>query len=125
MKWLLPPKYPSGGEKQLIQILTGEVPSGGLPADIGIVRQNIGSARAIYRAVCHGEPLISRVTTVTVGCSTPRNYDVLIGTPVQYLDLSHRRQSLHSPDYGWTDDGLPLQDTAVPIVKTQLRAGTR
>jgi len=117
-----PTKYPSGGEKQLIQILTGkEVPSGGLPADIGIVCQNIGSARAIYRAVCHGEPLISRVTTVTgEACSTPRNYDVLIGTPVQYLlDLSHFDASrcirliMGGPMMGYT-----LQDTAVPIVKT-------
>ncbi len=55
-----PTRYPSGGEKQLIQILTGqEVPSGGLPIDIGMVMQNVGTAAAIYRAVVHGEPLIS------------------------------------------------------------------
>ena len=48
----IPTKYPSGGEKQLIQILTGkEVPSGGIPADIGIVCQNVGTAAAIYKAV--------------------------------------------------------------------------
>lgn len=117
-----PTKYPSGGEKQLIQILTGkEVPSGGLPADIGVVCQNIGSARAIYRAVCHGEPLISRITTVTgEACAAPRNYEVLLGTPVQYLlELSHFDASrcirliMGGPMMGYT-----LQDTAVPVVKT-------
>ncbi|MDO7654105.1 MAG: electron transport complex subunit RsxC, partial [Porticoccus sp.] len=52
-------RYPSGGEKQLIQILTGkEVSSGGLPADIGIVCQNIGTTYAVQRAIVHGEPLI-------------------------------------------------------------------
>ena len=80
-------RYPSGGEKQLIQILTGkEVPNGGLPADIGIVCQNVGTTHAIQRAIVHGEPLISRVTTVTgKACSTNRNYQTLIGTPISHL----------------------------------------
>ncbi|NKI16297.1 electron transport complex subunit RsxC [Spongiibacter sp. KMU-166] len=117
-----PTKYPSGGEKQLIQILTGkEVPSGGLPSDVGIVCQNIGTAQAIYRAVNHGEPLISRVTTVTGNaCGSPRNYEVLLGTPVQYLlDQSAFNASdcirliMGGPMMGYT-----LQDTAVPVVKT-------
>ena len=61
-----PTKYPSGGEKQLIEILTGkQVPSGGLPSQVGVVCQNLGSTVAIYEAVVHGVPLISRVTTVT------------------------------------------------------------
>lgn len=117
-----PTKYPSGGEKQLIQILTGkEVPSGGLPSDVGIVCQNIGTAQAIYRAVSHGEPLISRITTVTGdACGSPRNYDVLLGTPVQYLleqsNFDQRdciRLIMGGPMMGYT-----LQDTAVPVVKT-------
>ncbi len=62
---VFPTKYPSGGEKQLIQILTGkEVPSGGLPADLGMVCQNVGTTFAVYNAICRGEPLISRITTV-------------------------------------------------------------
>ena len=57
-----PTKYPSGGEKQLIQILTGkEVPSGGLPADIGMLCQNIGTLIAIHDAVLLGQPLIKRI----------------------------------------------------------------
>ena len=87
---VFPTKYPSGGEKQLIYILTGkELPSGKLPADIGMVCINIGTTYAIKRAIIDGEPLVSRVTTVTgdaVGIQ--RNYDTLIGTPVSHL-LTH------------------------------------
>lgn len=84
---VFPTKYPSGGEKQLIQILTGkEVPKGKLPADIGIVCQNVGTTIAIYRAIKYGEPLIQRVTTITGdACESNCNYDVLIGTPIRYL----------------------------------------
>lgn len=83
----IPTKYPSGGEKQLIKILTGkEVPSGGIPASIGIVCQNIGTCEAVYRAVAEGKPLISRITTITGdSIEQPQNVEVLIGTPVKHL----------------------------------------
>jgi len=83
----IPTKYPSGGEKQLIKILTGkEVPSGGIPAAIGIVCQNIGTCEAVYRAVAEGKPLISRITTITGdSIKQPQNVDVLIGTPIKHL----------------------------------------
>ncbi|WP_320837918.1 electron transport complex subunit RsxC [Zhongshania sp.] len=117
-----PTKYPSGGEKQLIQILTGkEVPAGGLPADIGIVCQNIGTATAIYRAICFGEPLISRITTITgEACSQPRNYEVLLGTPVQFLldQSGFKKDDCIRLVMGGPMMGYTLQDTAVPIVKT-------
>lgn len=82
-----PTKYPSGGEKQLIQILTGkEVPSGGIPAQLGIVVQNVGTAVAAYRAVRFGEPLVSRITTV-VGESVgqQQNIEVRLGTPIEHV----------------------------------------
>src|SRR5690606_27095621 len=84
---VLPTKYPSGGEKQLIQILTGkEVPSGGLPADIGILCQNIGTALAVHDAIMLGKPLISRITTLTgAALARPTNVEALIGTPIQDL----------------------------------------
>lgn len=115
-------RYPSGGEKQLIQILTGkEVSSGGLPADIGIVCQNIGTTYAVQRAIVHGEPLISRVTTVTgKACSTNRNYQTLIGTPISHLlehngfDQNHcSRLVMGGPMMGFT-----LEDLEVPVIKT-------
>ena len=62
----VPALYPEGGERQLIQVLTGlEVPAEGLPADIGYLCHNVGTAASVARAVLHGEPLISRIVTVT------------------------------------------------------------
>ena len=79
---VVPTKYPSGGEKQLIQVITGrEVPKNGLPADIGVLMQNVGTAVAVQRKVYHDEPLISRVVTVTGnGVHEAANYEVPIGT---------------------------------------------
>ena len=78
-----PTKYPSGGEKQLIEILTGkQVPSGGLPLDVGVICQNVGTVVAIQDAVLFGRPLVSRITTVTgEAVDKPGNYEVLLGTP--------------------------------------------
>ncbi len=83
----VPTRFPAGGEKQLIYTLTGrEVPSGGLPRDIGIVCNNVGTAAAIHDAIYKGIPLISRIVTVTGDAvSSPGNYEVLIGTPMQDL----------------------------------------
>jgi electron transport complex protein RnfC len=75
-------KYPQGAEKQLIWALTRrEVPSGGLPMDVGCVVQNVGTAKAIHEAITQGKPLTERVVTVTgplIG--EPRNVLVPIGT---------------------------------------------
>jgi electron transport complex protein RnfC len=83
----VPTRYPEGGERQLIQVLTGrEVPRGGLPRDIGVVVQNVATARAAWRAVALGEPLTARVVTVTGrGVAQPGNFVVPIGTPVAHL----------------------------------------
>ncbi|MGK0498889.1 MAG: electron transport complex protein RnfC [Oceanicoccus sp.] len=116
-----PTKYPSGGEKQLIQILTGkEVPSGGLPASVGVVCQNIGTTVAIFKAITQGEPLISRITTVTgEACQQQRNFEVLLGTPVQHLlDLCQFDEKKCSRlIMGGPMMGFSLLDTQVPIVK--------
>ncbi len=84
---VVPTKYPSGGEKQLIQILTGkEVPSGGIPAQLGIVVHNVGTAMAIGQAIEQQKPLIERVVTITgENIAKPGNYWVPIGTPIQHL----------------------------------------
>jgi Na+-translocating ferredoxin:NAD+ oxidoreductase subunit C len=80
-------KYPQGGEKQLIKaLLNREVPSGGLPIDVGTVVHNVGTAYAVYEAVQKEKPLIERVITVTgKSVSNPSNFLVRIGTPVSYL----------------------------------------
>jgi electron transport complex protein RnfC len=81
---MVPTIYPSGGEDQLVQLVTNkEVPSGGLPTDVGCLVQNVGTAAAVYRWICEGEPLISRVTTVTGdGIVSPMNVLARLGTPV-------------------------------------------
>lgn len=80
-------KYPQGGEKQLVQaLLKREVPSGGLPIDVGVVVFNVGTALAAYEAVNKNRPLIDRVVTVTgKSLKKPSNFLVRIGTPVSYL----------------------------------------
>lgn len=93
-----PTKYPSGGEKQLIYILTGkEVPSKTLPSSIGIVMHNVGTAVAIKNAIIEGRPLTERITTVTGTAATkPGNYRTRIGTKMADL-ISHTGQSTDTP----------------------------
>ncbi len=80
-------QYPQGGEKQLIDAVLGrQVPSGGLPIDVGVVVQNVGTAVAVYEAVQKNKPLVERVVTVTgKGLARPANLLVRIGTPVSAL----------------------------------------
>ncbi|MDD5728244.1 MAG: electron transport complex subunit RsxC, partial [Victivallales bacterium] len=77
-------KYPQGAEKHLISAITGrEVPTGGLPMDVGCVVQNVGSAAAVAEAVIEGKPLIDRITTVTgEPVKNPGNWRFKLGTPV-------------------------------------------
>lgn len=119
---IVPTKYPSGGEKQLIQLLTGkEVPSGGLPADLGIVCQNTGTIFAIYEAVVLGKPLIERITTLTgKALAKPQNYRALIGTPFKFLlnaaevNWKHLNQLV----MGGPMMGFSVDTPDVPLVKT-------
>lgn len=117
-----PTKYPSGGEKQLIQILTGkQLPSGKLPSDIGVVCQNMGTVVAIRNAIVDDIPLISRITTLTgEAITTPQNYEVLLGTPIAFL-LQHAQ---YQPEMGnrlimgGPMMGFAITDTHAPVVKT-------
>ena len=119
---VVPTKYPSGGERQLIKLLTNiEVPSGHIPADIGIVCQNVGTARAIHRAVTLGEPLISRIVTVTGDAVRhPRNLETLIGTPFSTLleacDL--RPDALARLVMGGPMMGVTVDNDQIPVIKT-------
>ncbi|MCG8310441.1 MAG: electron transport complex subunit RsxC [Cytophagales bacterium] len=80
-------QYPQGGEKQLIKAaLNREVPSGGLPIDVGVVVHNVGTAFAVYEAVQKNKPLVERVVTITgKDMKSPSNFMVRIGTPVNNL----------------------------------------
>jgi len=118
----VPTRYPSGGEQQLIEILTGkQVPSGGLPSQIGVLCQNIASTVAVFEAVVLGRPLLSRVTTVT-GDSVrePQNFRVLIGTPLRYLleKAGYEAEQNNRLIMGGPMMGCTVPDASVPIVKT-------
>lgn len=77
----LPTKYPQGGEKQLIEVVTGrQVPRGKLPADAGALVFNVSTAAAIADAVTLGKPLVERITTVTGCVNEPSNLRLRIGT---------------------------------------------
>ncbi|WP_367987020.1 electron transport complex subunit RsxC [Vibrio sp. NTOU-M3] len=120
---VIPTKYPSGGEKQLIKVLTNkEVPNDGIPADIGLLVQNVGSMYAIKRAVCDGEPLIERVVTLTGNAfQQPKNVWARLGTSVQALldefgyqaDKRLPRLIMGGPMMGFT-----LPHAEVPVTKT-------
>jgi electron transport complex protein RnfC len=118
---VVPTIYPSGGEKQLIKIITGkEVPKGRFPAEIDVLCHNVATAYAIYRAIYFAEPLISRIATVTGhGIVHPQNIEVLIGTPMSAC-ISHCG--------GYTEDcdelimggpmmGFSLDTDDMPVVK--------
>jgi len=117
----IPTLYPSGGERQLIRILTGlEVPSHGIPAQIGILCQNIATAAAIADAAYEGKPLISRVVTLTGrALKNPRNLEVPIGSPIQGVidqagGFSSRPQGLL---IGGPMMGFACEDLAMPVTK--------
>ncbi|MDH4166150.1 MAG: electron transport complex subunit RsxC [Gammaproteobacteria bacterium] len=84
---VIPAVYPQGAERQLVTTVTGvEVPSGGLPADAGVICQNVATAAAVARWATSGEPLLSRVVTVTgSGVERPCNVRAPIGTPLAAL----------------------------------------
>ena len=118
---LVPTIYPSGGEDQLVQLVTNrEVPSGGLPTDVGCLVQNVGTAAAIFDWIVSKEPLVSRVTTVTGdGIARPMNVRVRLGTTVADVvnfvgGYTERAQHLI---VGGPMTGKSITTDRVPVVK--------
>ena len=117
----IPTIYPAGGEKQLIKTLTGkEVPSNGLPINIGVVCHNVATAAATATAVLEGKPLISRYLTVTGdGIEQPKNLDVLLGTPFsELIDLCGRNNKAQQFIMGGPMMGFEVTDDDIPVIKT-------
>ncbi|MFP4013420.1 MAG: electron transport complex subunit RsxC [Chitinispirillaceae bacterium] len=119
---VLKAKYPQGGEKQLINAITKrQVPSAGLPMDVGCVVQNVGTSLAIYDSIFSGIPLYERVVTVTgPAVRSPKNLLVRIGTPMRALleacdtDFSKIKKLI----MGGPMMGLAQSELDVPVIKS-------
>ncbi len=113
--------YPEGGEKQLIQVLTGqEVPHDGLPQDLGLVCLNVATAAAARNIVVDGRPVVDRIVTVSgPGIAHPRNLVARIGTPIAALieAAGGPSASIDRLVLGGPMSGLPLASDRVPITK--------
>ncbi|MDE3742821.1 electron transport complex subunit RsxC [Maribacter polysaccharolyticus] len=114
-------KYPQGGEKQLISaILDREVPKNGLPMDVGVVVNNVGTVFAIYEAIQHNKPLIERVVTVTgKKLKNPSNFWVKIGTPIKDLieEVGGMPEGTRKIINGGPMMGKAIKNTDVPVTK--------
>lgn len=119
----VPTIYPAGGEKQLIKVLTGlEVPSGGLPLDLGIIVQNVATIKALYDYMSEGKPLVERIITVAGDCvHKPQNFIAAIGTPFNDIlchadtDFTKINQLIiGGPMMGFAmpDDGIGIDKTS-------------
>ena len=113
-------RYPMGAEKQLIlSVLGREVPSGRLPADVGVLTQNVGTAYAAYRAIALGEPLIDRILTASgAALEEPANLRVRVGTPIEAVARAcGGYRELERLIMGGPMVGSALHSTAAPVVK--------
>lgn len=114
-------KYPQGGEKQLIKaVLNREVPSGGIPIDIGVVAFNAGTVYAVYEAVQKNKPLVERVVTITgKDIKKPSNFLVRIGTPVNEMieAAGGMPETTGKIISGGPMMGKAVNNTNIPVVK--------
>ncbi len=117
----VPTRYPMGWDRQMLRYLTGrEIPADGRATDIGVVIHNVATAHAVYRAVCRGRPLISRIVTVAGGAvGNPQNVEVLIGTLMSevlaYCKTDQNRMARLIMGGPMMGDALPRAE--VPVVK--------
>jgi electron transport complex protein RnfC len=117
---VVPTLYPSGGAKQLTKLLTDlDTPTGKLSTDIGVQVFNVGTAYSLYRALELGEPMISRVVTVTGHVARPGNFEARIGTPIRDLLAASGDEQPDTTGHivGGPMMGFDLDDTLAPVVK--------
>lgn len=117
---VVPTKYPSGGEKQLIELITGkQVPSQQLPLALGLVMHNVATIYAIYQAITQGRPLISRVMTITGDAAQLKgNYLTRIGTPISFALQQANAESCDKVIMGGPMMGFEIFDTQAPVIKS-------
>ncbi len=113
-------QYPQGAEKQLINAFSGkEVPSGGLPMDVGCVVSNVGTIFSVYEAVVYDKPIFERVLTVTGSIvKNPGNYKTRIGTPINdLLEECGLKEDPAKVIVGGPMMGFAQENLQVPIMK--------
>ncbi len=115
----VPTRYPAGGAKQLIRVLTGiEVPHGQRSTDFGVQCFNTGTAYAVWEALELGQPLISRIVTVAGNVGRPRNYEVRFGVPMrEVIALCQPRPDSDRVIMGGPMMGFRMPADSVPVVK--------
>ena len=115
----VPTLYPAGGAKQLIRVLTGkEVPAAKRSTDLGVQCFNVATAYTAWRAIAHGEPVVSRLVTVSGNVHAPRNYEVLIGTPMgELLKLATPHPDTDGIVMGGPMMGFLVPSEQVPVIK--------
>jgi len=115
----VPTLYPAGGAKQLIRVLTGkEVPAAKRSTDLGVQCFNVATAYTAWRAIAYGEPVVSRLVTVSGNVHAPRNYEVLIGTPMgELLKLATPHPDTDGIVMGGPMMGFLVPNEQVPVVK--------
>jgi len=115
----VPTRYPAGGEKQLIHAITGiEIPYGRFGTEFGVQCFNVGTAWSVHRAIELGEPLISRIVTLTGNVDHPGNFEVLIGTPIdELLKLVAPKAGTDRFIMGGPMMGFTLARTDLPVTK--------
>ena len=115
----VPTRYPAGGAKQLIRVLTGkEVPASKRSPEMGVQCFNVATAYTAWRAIAHGEPVISRIVTLTGNVGQPRNWEVLLGTPLrELLPLIEPKADTSRYLMGGPMMGFEIPSLDAPIVK--------
>lgn len=115
----VPSLYPAGGAKQLIRVLTGkEIPASKRSPDMGVQCFNVATVYSAWRALAYGEPVISRIVTVTGNVTEARNYEALIGTPMaELLTLAQPKDDTDSIIMGGPMMGFMVPDVQAPLVK--------
>ena len=117
---VLKTKYPQGGEKQLIEAVTGrQVPSGGLPIQAGVIVMNVATCAAVADAVIDGKPLVERIVTVTGAVRQPANLRLRIGTITEDIigECGGFSGDVGKVIFGGAMTGMCAPNTSIPIAK--------
>ncbi|SDH38557.1 electron transport complex subunit RsxC [Propionivibrio dicarboxylicus] len=115
----VPTRYPAGGAKQLIRVLTGkEVPASRRSPEMGVQCFNVATAYTAWRALAFGEPVISRIVTLTGNVETPRNWETLLGTPLgEFIRLGAPKPDTDRYLMGGPMMGFEMPGLEAPLVK--------